>query len=859
MANKFNKNRYNKLLSYRNNYYANGGETYQWGNNDLFEWPNDFLRSLNPDVKETSLDTPLNVPKANISDFINRYVPSFGDVDIDNNIGSLSLDKLPSSLPKESSFNKLINSDITKTVAPALGGVVGGVIGGNLSSGVGSALNGLSNIASAIPGPWGTIASTGLKVASGLTNRMFGSKLNQGNINNVEGTINKLNNFQSNASNFDTLANNWSATNLGTSFTNNYIGSDGLFSNKAKNKANQLRQDLSNASLFAENSLLNNADTLKGTMKRNLEANYAATGGFLHHYANGGDLETNGSNFPTGLTFINEGGTHEENPYSGVPMGVGPTGKPNLVEEGEVVYNDYVFSNRLNVPSAIRNKYKLRGNKEITFADAAKQLSKNVTERPNDSISRDTLKETMADLALAQEGVRGESPNGNKFAKGGNTYNTYGYVNGYNNGWFDDKGNYRQDYLDKVNNMAIQDFNKALNDQYAFYSNDKNKGSDRWNAIDKFYAANPQYKTNNNNLTDDQFNLAKQLAHDGKPGYMHQIFLDASTPTINRANRYFLRGKDAKGNPTVTPLPVTPWKGLNSNGQTFNEAYPNYNFVGEQERPIDKGTIYTDYYYNENKPKVKKDISPIDLGTSNEWLRYAPVVGLGLPSLTDALGITNNPDYDEAGMIDAYSRRAIPSLVSWNPIGNQIANNPFDIDYLTNKLNAQSSATRRAIANQSGGNSGRAIAGILASDYLAQNAIGDEFRKSLEYNLGNKYKSEEFNRGTNQANAQGELQADMANQQALANIRDFGLRGVLASAEMRQKAKLAADQARSANLSGLFQTLGDIGYENKGMNMIRRLAETGALGVLSDPMIQYAATNKAYNNYKKNKNLTKES
>lgn len=52
-------------------------------------------------------------------------------------------------------------------------------------------------------------------------------------------------------------------------------------------------------------------------------------------------------------------------------MGVDPEGTPNLVEEGEVIFNDYVFSNRLKVPKAVRNKYKLRGKKALTFADAA--------------------------------------------------------------------------------------------------------------------------------------------------------------------------------------------------------------------------------------------------------------------------------------------------------------------------------------------------------------------------------------------------------------------------------------------------------------------------------------------------------
>ena len=91
------------------------------------------------------------------------------------------------------------------------------------------------------------------------------------------------------------------------------------------------------------------------------------------------------------------------------------------------------------------------------------------------------------------------------------------------------------------------------------------------------------------------------------------------------------------------------------------------------------------------------------------------------------------------------------------------------------------------------------------------------------------------------------LQADMANQNAFASARESNLRGLMAAAELRQKAKLAADQAKSANLSGLLQSLGDIGYENKSMNMIRRLAEAGVFGPLSEPMVKNVATKKAYN------------
>ena len=121
-------------------------------------------------------------------------------------------------------------------------------------------------------------------------------------------------------------------------------------------------------------------------------------------HAFGGHLNTNGSDFMTGLTYIDNGDTHENNPYEGVPMGADSEGTPNLVEQGEVVFNDYVYSNRLQVPKAVRKKYKLRDN--MTFADAVKYLTKSYEERPNDSISRDTSMEVLADLANVQEAER---------------------------------------------------------------------------------------------------------------------------------------------------------------------------------------------------------------------------------------------------------------------------------------------------------------------------------------------------------------------------------------------------------------------------------------------------------------------
>lgn len=143
----------------------------------------------------------------------------------------------------------------------------------------------------------------------------------------------------------------------------------------------------------------------------------------------GGWLNTQGGDFTNGVTFIDEGGSHEENPYQGIQIGVDPEGAPNLVEQGEVVYDDYVFSDRMEIPDDIRKEYKLRGK---TFAKAAKSAQRESEERPNDPLSTKGLQAAMERIAAAQEEARERKEahrEGNEypsmFAYGGDT-NSYG-------------------------------------------------------------------------------------------------------------------------------------------------------------------------------------------------------------------------------------------------------------------------------------------------------------------------------------------------------------------------------------------------------------------------------------------------
>lgn len=104
-----------------------------------------------------------------------------------------------------------------------------------------------------------------------------------------------------------------------------------------------------------------------------------------------------------GVIKVDEGGSHESNPNEGIQMGIDSKGIPNLVEEGEVIFNNYVFSDRLIVPKEIRRKLKLGNNKSLTYAEAAKRVSKESEERPNDPLSKNGLTIGLGKLASEQE------------------------------------------------------------------------------------------------------------------------------------------------------------------------------------------------------------------------------------------------------------------------------------------------------------------------------------------------------------------------------------------------------------------------------------------------------------------------
>lgn len=222
---------------------------------------------------------------------------------------------------------------------------------------------------------------------------------------------------------------------------------DGWWTNKGRNESNAINTQLANAFDFAQRSVGNAAQNNASNQLADAMYNYSALGGPIQSateyglatdwintkkqdmqskskitsmpnsffsggndtlFAIGGTLQSHGSNWSNGVRQVNAGGTHEQNPHEGVQMSVDPEGKPNMVEEGEVVWNDFVFSNRIAAPKEVRQKYGIRGKKEMSFADVAKKLQKESEERPNDPISEAGLNASLEGLAQAQETLKQE-------------------------------------------------------------------------------------------------------------------------------------------------------------------------------------------------------------------------------------------------------------------------------------------------------------------------------------------------------------------------------------------------------------------------------------------------------------------
>lgn len=193
------------------------------------------------------------------------------------------------------------------------------------------------------------------------------------------------------------------------------------------------------------------------------------------------------------------------------------------------------------------------------------------------------------------------------------------------------------------------------------------------------------------------------------------------------------------------------------------------------------------------------------------WMRYAPIAGSAISAIWD---MAQKPDYSVAEAAERIASNT--PRVRFNPIGNYLTYRPVDRNFYLNQIRNQALSTDRGILNASGANQGAATAGLLASQYNTQGAIGNSLMQQELANRQNEQQVAQFNRGTDQYNSKGLFNESIYNQRAGMHTGHYAL----TAAQLRQAERQRRNAAISADLTNLFQGIGDIGWENMNANMV---------------------------------------
>lgn len=371
-------------------------------------------------------------------------------------------------------------------------GVSNSELFGNTLSAVGSgAMAGAS-----VGGPWGAVAGA----AIGLGGSLAGIFTGKNKAKRKARFLNQASKVANNTAidNYDFQVDDVMQDNARNAMKYAYAAEGGPINIKKKNRG-KFTESANRAGMGVQEyarHILANKDKYSSTLVK--RANFArnsagwkhALGGYIKDrndmYNNMLESQTHGGDFSNGVTFINNGGTHEQNPFEGVPMGVAPDGKPNLVEEGEVLYNDYVFSNRLHpTDKELKESNLPKKYKGHTFALIAEDMSKESAERPNDPISKRGLEASLGKLASLQEEQRMKKGKigtqqmmacgGRKFAGTKNTFSRYAPIFGSAIGAVQNvfqKPDYTNSdlILNAVNNLSRNKVSPTLLNEYLNYS-----------------------------------------------------------------------------------------------------------------------------------------------------------------------------------------------------------------------------------------------------------------------------------------------------------------------------------------------------------------------------------------------------
>lgn len=641
------------------------------------------------------------------------------------------------------------------------------------------------------------------------------------------------------------------------------------------NKAIDYTNDFNMASLH--NSLGNVTKNMNINAVRN-----AAFGGPLNmsgdgvlspfgsRFSIGGPMHSYGADWTNGIKIIEEGGTHEENPYEGVQMGIDPQGVPNLVEEGEVIWNDYVFSNRMKVPKRDRIKYKLTGLKNLTYAEAAKKAQKESEERPNDPISKRGLEEAMARLANSQEEQRQKD-----FMKELEKQ-------------AEELGMTPEELLYAMQQQQQQPVTAAYGGSIHIKPSKKGTftaaAKKHGKSVQEFASQVLANKDNYSSAMVKKANFAKNAA-----GWKHGLggnlfvrgglpFTIGTTPFMEPAEaeyqqfilpEWLKNNRFASYDENTSPsqnifLPSTngfigptPYAGKEFKADAKNIIYnlPTVDtsdfsratsikppvLTPEQQSSVSNGAdterIESEMYQSMARGNTGGNNNGYDWTTG---LRYTPILASAISGIRNLL---TPADYSRANDVErAYSNI---NDIKVTPKYNYMQYRPIDRMMMSNIIGQQAAATRRNIMNTSGGNRGTAIAGLLASDNQYLNKLGEAFIAGDAENYKRYAQTLDTNNKINQWLGQLDLGVQEANQRA-AEARAKGVqlsRGMMDAIDAQRAAAISNDWTNVA------QGLGDIGWEQANRNMVN--SSNPIYGITEDNKVYFKGGERAESLMKK--------
>lgn len=498
----------------------------------------------------------------------------------------------------------------------------------------------------------------------------------------------------------------------------------------------------------------------------------------MKKFDEGGDIASPIS----GLRTIDEGGLHEENPNGGVPQGYANDGGLNLVEEGEVVYDDYVYSNRLS-PSlkelesvSLPNKYK-----DKSFADIAKKLSDEAEERPNDPISHAGLDSSMTRLRVLQEEYKAKkaaeeqalyeaamAADAHVGADGihlrdGETDGSYNWTDLFN----------KNPEFQASNNTGFLPYDRDAQSVAELEGSDAYKAVtnyvlDNWDSDEvKLYISWLSEKTGKKDISKDYYRKART---DGKYGWFHL------NPDLIAQDAIDLG--EIKGSVITAEAPKE--KGESDDDKDDRKPQPQQ--TDEEELPT--------------------------------WMRYAPIAGSALGALDAFL---TPPDHEYSDNLRNNAQLPVRKA-AFRPVESYLAYRPLDDRYLANQAAAQFNANRAAMSAGTRA-TGNTIAGLATLNRNAAQSIGDANMQMDAQNEARKQAVAEYNRATNQYNSTGLANVSATNA-SMAAARDQARAQLLERAYAARDAEdKEVEQVRSAALTNLMNNLHQLGLENTRINM----------------------------------------